>query len=165
MELSWQFALLGFAIWFTWFFIGSRLWIFILSFAIYAATLYLWRKVREYLYWRFAGSRTVRILNRIIFWSIPPLILFALFRRLDNPNLVGTVGLLWTFCIAVYVTAGYLFEKEINIEREGTLCRAPPFVVPVGERHPADRQTPPPVQSTSRRVVRDPYRYVRLVRT
>lgn len=117
MELSWQFALLGFAIWFTWFFIGSRLWIFILSFAIYAATLYLWRKVREYLYWRFAGSRTVRILNRVIFWSIPPLILFALFRRLDNPNLVSTVGLLWAFCIAVYVTAGYLFEKEINIER------------------------------------------------
>lgn len=117
ISVSWQFALLGFAVWFTWFFIGSRLWIFILSFAIYAATLYLWRKVREYLYWRFAGSRTVRILNRVIFWSIPPLILFALFRRLDNPNLVGTVGLLWAFCIAVYVTAGYLFEKEINIER------------------------------------------------
>lgn len=117
ISVSWQFALLGFAIWFTWFFIGSRLWIFILSFAIYAATLYLWRKVREYLYWRFAGSRTVRILNRVIFWSIPPLILFALFRRLDNPNLVSTVGLLWAFCIAVYVTAGYLFEKEINIER------------------------------------------------
>lgn len=117
ISVSWQFALLGFAIWFTWFFIGSRLWIFILSFAIYAATLYLWRKVREYLYWRFAGSRTVKILNRVIFWSIPPLILFALFRRLDNPNLVGTVGVLWAFCIAVYVTAGYLFEKEINIER------------------------------------------------
>lgn len=117
ISVSWQFALLGFAIWFTWFFIGSRLWIFILSFAIYAATLYLWRKVREYLYWRFAGSRTVRILNRVIFWSIPPLILFALFRRLDNPNLVSTVGLLWAFCIAVYVTAGYLFEKEINIGR------------------------------------------------
>ena len=117
ISVSWQFALLGFAICFTWFFIGSRLWIFILSFAIYAATLYLWRKVREYLYWRFAGSRTVRILNRVIFWSIPPLILFALFRRLDNPNLVSTVGLLWAFCIAVYVTAGYLFEKEINIER------------------------------------------------
>lgn len=117
ISVSWQFALLGFGIWFTWFFIGSRLWIFILSFAIYAATLYLWRKVREYLYWRFAGSRTVRILNRVIFWSIPPLILFALFRRLDNPNLVSTVGLLWAFCIAVYVTAGYLFEKEINIER------------------------------------------------
>ena len=117
INVSWQFALLGFGIWFTWFFADSRLWIFILSFAVYAAALYLWRKVREYLYWRFAGSRTVKHLNRILFWSIPPLILFGLFRRLDNPNLVGTVGLVWAFCIAVYVTSGYLYEKEINIER------------------------------------------------
>ena len=117
VNVSWQFALLGFGVWFTWFFIDSRLWIFFLSFAVYAATLYLWRKVREYLYVRFAGSRTVKYVNRIIFWSLPPLILFGLFRRLDNPNLVGTVGVLWAFCIAVYVTSGYLFEKEINIER------------------------------------------------
>lgn len=117
VNVGWQFALLGFSVWFTWFFIDSRLWIFFLSFAVYAATLYLWRKVREYLYVRFAGSRTVKYVNRIIFWSLPPLILFGLFRRLDNPNLVGTVGVLWAFCIAVYVTSGYLFEKEINIER------------------------------------------------
>lgn len=117
MELGWQFALLGFGVWFTWFFVDSRLWIFILSFAVYAAALYLWRKVREYLYGRFAGSRAVKYVNRAIFWGLPPLILFGLFRRLDNPNLVGTVGMLWAFCIAVYVTSGYLYEKEINIER------------------------------------------------
>ena len=117
IELGWQFALLGFGVWFTWFFVGNRLWVFLLSFVVYAATLYLWRKVREYLYVRFEGSRVVKYANRIIFWSLPPLILFALFRRLDNPNLVGTVGVLWAFCIAVYVTSGYLYEKEINIER------------------------------------------------
>ncbi len=117
VNVGWQFALLGFGVWFTWFFIDSRLWIFFLSFAVYAATLYLWRKVREYLYVRFAGNRTVKYVNRIIFWSLPPLILFGLFLRLDNPNLVGTVGVLWVFCIAVYVTSGYLYEKEINIER------------------------------------------------
>lgn len=117
MELGWQFVLLGFGVWFTWFFVGNRLWIFLLSFAVYAATLYLWRKVREYLYGRFAGSRTVKYVNRIIFWGLPPLILFGLFRKLDNPNLVGTIGVLWAFCIAIYVTSGYLYEKEINIER------------------------------------------------
>lgn len=117
MELGWQFVLLGFGVWFTWFFVGNRLWIFLLSFAVYAATLYLWRKVREYLYGRFAGSRKVKYVNRIIFWGLPPLILFGLFHKLDNPNLVGTIGVLWAFCIAIYVTSGYLYEKEINIER------------------------------------------------
>lgn len=117
VDAGWQFALLGFGIWFTWFFIDSRTWIFILSFAVYAATLHLWRKVRKYLYERFAGGRIVKYINRIVFWGLPPLILSGLFRRLDNPSLVGTVGMLWAFCIAVYVTSGYLYEKNIHIER------------------------------------------------
>ena len=74
MELGWQFVLLGFGVWFTWFFVGNRVWIFLRSFAVYAATLYLWRKVREYLYGRFAGSRKVKYVNRIIFWGLPPLL-------------------------------------------------------------------------------------------
>lgn len=113
----WQFALLGFGVYFTWFFIGNRIWIFMLSFGLYAAMLYLWRKVREYLFYRFADSRAVRYLNRTVFWCIPPLILAMLFVRMDNPALVGITGLFWSFGIAVYVTAGYLFEQEVNIER------------------------------------------------
>ncbi len=115
--ISWQFALWGFGVYFTWFFVSNRMWIFLLSFAMYAATLALWRKIREYLYYRFEKSRMVRNVNRVIFWSIPPLILFGLFRKMDNPNLVGVVALLWAFCIAVYISSGYLYEKEINIER------------------------------------------------
>ena len=40
-----------------------------------------------------------------------------LFLKMDNTNLVGVVGLLWAFCIAVYISSQYLYEKEINIER------------------------------------------------
>lgn len=117
VNVIWQFGMLLFAIYFTWFFISNRLWIFLLSFAIYATTLYLWRKVREYLFYRFADSRAVKYINRIIFWSIPPVVLFMLFRKMDNTNLVGVVGVLWAFCIAVYISSQYLYEKEINIER------------------------------------------------
>ena len=117
VNVIWQFGMLLFGIYFTWFFIDNRLWIFLLSFAIYATILYLWRKVREYLYFRFAESKTVRYINRVIFWSIPPVILFMLFLKMDNTNLVGVVGLLWAFCIAVYISSQYLYEKEINIER------------------------------------------------
>ncbi|WP_046151005.1 efflux RND transporter permease subunit [Parabacteroides sp. HGS0025] len=117
VNVIWQFGMLLFGIYFTWFFIDNRLWIFLLSFAIYATILYLWRKVREYLYFRFAESKTVKYINRVIFWSIPPVILFMLFLKMDNTNLVGVVGLLWAFCIAVYISSQYLYEKEINIER------------------------------------------------
>lgn len=116
-EIAWQVGLLGFGIYFTYFFIDNRLWIFILSFAVYGAVLYLWRQVRQYLFVRFAESRAVKYANRAVFWCTPVLILGALFRKLDSPGGIAVIGLLWVFGIAVYVTSGYLYEKEIKIER------------------------------------------------
>ncbi len=115
--LSWQFALWGFGIYFTYFYIESKLWAFLLSFAIYVMTLYLWRKIRTYLFYRFAESRVIKYINRIIFWSIPPLILFGLYKKLDNPSMTAIIGVLWAIGIAIYVTSQYLYEKNINIER------------------------------------------------
>lgn len=115
--LSWQFALWGFGIYFTYFYIESKLWAFLLSFAIYVMTLYLWRKIRTYLFYRFAESRVIKYINRIIFWSIPPLILFGLYKKLDNPSMTAVIGVLWAIGIAIYVTSQYLYEKNINIER------------------------------------------------
>ena len=117
VNVIWQFGLLLFGIYFTWFFIHSKLWIFLLSFAIYATLLYLWRKVRQYLFFRFGDNKWVKYINRAIFWSIPPVILFILFRKMDNTGLISVVGLLWAFCIAVYISSQYLYEREINIER------------------------------------------------
>ena len=117
VNVIWQFGVLLFGIYFTWFFIHSKLWIFLLSFAIYATLLYLWRKVRQYLFFRFGENKWVKQINRAIFWSIPPVILFILFRKMDNTGLISVVGLLWAFCMAVYISSRYLYEREINIER------------------------------------------------
>lgn len=127
-NILWQFGLLGFTIYFTYFFIDNRLWIFLLSFAIYATALYLWRKIREYLFYRFAGNRWVKYANRLLFWSIPVLILAGLFHRMNNTGLVLAVALIWAIGIAVYVTSGYLYEYNINIERvKGRFTRLKQF--------------------------------------
>lgn len=117
VNVLWQFGLVGFAIYFTYFFIDSRLWIFLLSVAMYAATLYLWRKIREYLFYRFADSKLVKYVNRLLFWSIPVLILFGLFRRMNDNGLVLTIALFWALGISIYITSRYLYENNINIER------------------------------------------------
>ncbi len=117
LNSSWLFALWGFGIYFTYIYIDSKLWGFILSFVMYAFTLYLWRMIRTYLFYRFANSKAVRYLNRIIFWSIPPLVLFGLYKMLDNPSVIAVIGFLWAVAIAIYVTSQYLYEHDINIER------------------------------------------------
>ncbi len=117
IPVTWQLLLWGFGIYFTYFYIESRTWGFLFSFVVYAATLYLWRKIRTYLFHRFEGSRWVRYLNRILFWSIPPLILWGLYRKLDNLPMVLIIGALWGLGIAIYVSSQHLYGRGVNIER------------------------------------------------
>ncbi|MDR2775178.1 MAG: efflux RND transporter permease subunit [Tannerella sp.] len=117
VNIGWQFALWGFGIYFTYFYVENKLWSFVLSFAVYSATLYLWHKIRTWLFYRFNESKAVKYMNRIIFWSIPPFILYGLYMKLDNPAMTAIIGVLWGLGIAIYVTSQYLYERDINIER------------------------------------------------
>lgn len=117
VNISWQFALWGFGIYFTYFYVEDKLWSFVLSFAVYSATLYLWRKIRIWLFYRFNGRKAVRYMNRLLFWSIPPLILYGLYAKLENPAMTAIIGVLWGLGIAIYVTSQRLYERNVNIER------------------------------------------------
>jgi len=116
-DILWQIGLLGFGVYFTYFFLESKLWIFVLSMGIYGGTLYVWKKIRQYLYFRFNENRWVRYLNRLIFWSIPVFILYGMYHKMDNGNLLLIIGVLWGIGIAIYITSHYLYDNNINIER------------------------------------------------
>ncbi len=116
-NVIWQFILWGFGFYFTYFYIDSKLWGFLLSFVMYAGTLYLWRKIRAYLFHRFEDSKVVRYVNRLVFWSLPPLILWGLHVKLENLPMVLVIGVLWGVGIAIYVSSQYIYSKNINIER------------------------------------------------
>ena len=117
LHLGWQFILYGFGIYFTFFFLENKTWIFFLSFAIYAATIFLWRKIRSYLFHQFPKSRIVRYLNRIIFWFMPPFFVYIYYIKLENNALVAVISALWAIGIIIYVSSQYLYERNINIER------------------------------------------------
>jgi multidrug efflux pump subunit AcrB/ABC-type multidrug transport system ATPase subunit len=121
----WQYVLYGFTVYFTYFYLNNRLWIFIFSFIIYVATLYLWRNIRQYLRYRFDNNRFTRIINKVAFWAIPALVVVGMYRKLDNSNLVTVIAVLWAICLAVYNTSVNLQEKDVKVERaKGRLKRA-----------------------------------------
>jgi multidrug efflux pump subunit AcrB/ABC-type multidrug transport system ATPase subunit len=115
--ISWQFALWGFLIYFVYSYLESELWSFILSFALYAFTLSLWRKIRTYLFYRLGQKKTVKYINRIVFWSLPILVLIGLNTKLENPAITIITGVLWGAGIAIYALSKYLHDNNINIER------------------------------------------------
>ena len=115
--LSWQVVLWGFGIYFTYVYLDNKTWLFFLSIVLYATTLYLWRKIRTYLFYRFPTSKLIRYFNRFIFWALPPAVMYILFIRLENNALVSIIGALWAIGLIIYVSAQYLYEREIKIER------------------------------------------------
>jgi multidrug efflux pump subunit AcrB/ABC-type multidrug transport system ATPase subunit len=117
LNLAWQFVLWGFGIYFTFIFLDSKTWIFFLSFAMYAFTLFLWRKIRTYLFYRFPDSRIIRYINRLIFWSMPPGLVYIFYLKLENPALIIVISALWAIGLTIYLSSQYLYERDINIER------------------------------------------------
>jgi multidrug efflux pump subunit AcrB/ABC-type multidrug transport system ATPase subunit len=121
----WQYVLYGFAIYFTYYYLENRLWIFIFSFVIYISTLYLWQNIRQYLRYRFDNNKLIRIIDKVAFWAIPAFIVFGMLRKLDNPNLVFVIAALWFISLVIYNTSVKLYEKNINVERvKGRLKRS-----------------------------------------
>ncbi len=113
----WVFITFGYLIYFTYFYLSNRFWIFVFSFVLYGFAMNIWRKIRSYLFYRFGAGKKIRYLNRVVFWSIPPIIWLLLFQRMDNPGLAIAIGILWGIGIAIYATSHYLYDNEINVER------------------------------------------------
>jgi len=117
VALSWQIALWAFGIYFVYFYLESKLWIFLLSFVMYSTTLFIWRKIRSYLFYKFPKSKAVRMINRFMFWILALSLVASLFIKLENIPLTGVIAFLFFLGLSIYVTATYMFTRNINIER------------------------------------------------
>lgn len=114
---SWQYILFGALVYFTWFYLEKAFWIYIFSFAIYFWGWSLWTNVMKYLIYRFPKKRIFPLINRCFFWLLPAFILSQMYLCMGNRNLIVVTSLVWAFCLVVFVTSGYLYRNNINIER------------------------------------------------
>jgi multidrug efflux pump subunit AcrB/ABC-type multidrug transport system ATPase subunit len=117
ISITWQIALFAFLICFTYLYLDSRLWIFLLSWAVYAFALHLWSCINKYINYKNRNKQPATQLDSIIKLLLPAAILTAMLIKLENPRLVAVVGILWYICLLIHHTSGYLYKNSINIER------------------------------------------------
>ena len=133
--LIWPAGLLGFGVWFTYFAIEKRFWIFLLSFAVYAGALYVWgkistlsglttltgRSVSDDLSGCEAADRVETKMKRITRGLIPLFVslatLFGLYKRMDNTALLVVTVVVWALCAAIYRSSRKIYRQNINVER------------------------------------------------
>ncbi|NOZ60372.1 MAG: ATP-binding cassette domain-containing protein [Calditrichaeota bacterium] len=121
--LMWQIPLLGFLIYFVYFYLYSFFWIFVMSHAVYFYGLFFWKPIQIYLTNQFekTGKKYYR---RIIDWFFPaffwgfPLLNLAIFyfRWKDIPAIIF-IAVVWYLSLAIYVTSNKLHREKINIMR------------------------------------------------
>jgi multidrug efflux pump subunit AcrB/ABC-type multidrug transport system ATPase subunit len=122
-DLIWQIPLFGFLFYFTFYYLSSSTWMWIMSHALYFFLFLLFVPVSQVLKNKFESTskqkylKIERIIFNIIYWGVPALFLFVFFRRWDNTGMVIFAGIVWLLLLVIYSSGEYIHRKQLNIAR------------------------------------------------
>jgi multidrug efflux pump subunit AcrB/ABC-type multidrug transport system ATPase subunit len=122
-RIGWQVPLLGFIIYFTYFYLEKGFWIFIFSLVTWFFLSGIWTKLME-LISNITLNRKLRWLKRssvlfdyVIFWLIPLFNLIWFQLKWDNLAVVLILGFLWFSALFIFKTGKKLTRENIDIYR------------------------------------------------
>lgn len=121
--LIWQLPILGFMVYFTFFYLDAAFWSLLLSLAIANMALGMWNPFG--FFFRHRSEQTgrklpVKIFNSLrffLFWILPAVELLLVWKITDTIGLVATFGVLWYIALIISVTSKKLYQEKINIDR------------------------------------------------
>ncbi len=122
-DLVWELPLFVFVVYFTFFFLESNLWMWILSHMVYFFLFLLWVPVKQVLVnlHESSGKKFYQKLKKwiynIIYWVVPLVFLFVFYRNWDNIGMVIFIAIIWFVLLIIYSTAEYIQKKNMNIPR------------------------------------------------
>jgi len=122
-SLVWQIPVIGFLIFFTYFYQRNFFWALVFSIGIYFLTLISWSPVLMYFQnTRDANTRSfwmklVDLLQPIFFWGFPAINLLIYYLKWENLAIVIFLGVIWYLALAIYTTSNRLHKHKVNIMR------------------------------------------------
>jgi multidrug efflux pump subunit AcrB/ABC-type multidrug transport system ATPase subunit len=122
-QLIWQIPILGFIIYFTYFYLGSGFWTFIFSIITWFFIMGLWTPFKK-LSGNMKSNGERRLLKRFtsvadlaVFWMIPLFNLIYFQTKWENLATVIVLGLLWFTALFIWKTGRKLSTENIDIYR------------------------------------------------
>ncbi len=122
-DLIWQVPMFGFLIYFTFIYLESSLWMWILSHVLFFFMFLLWTPVNQLLVNKNETTgnpkflKIARVTKNILYWLVPLVFLFVFFRTWDNIGMVIFVGIIWYLLLVIYSSGNYIQNKNLNIAR------------------------------------------------
>ncbi len=121
--LIWQIPVLGFLIYFSFFYLNSAFWSLLLSVAISQLALSMWKPFGFFL--NFKSEKTekkrplkiFKAMQTFLFWILPAIELLLVWKIAGTIGLVATFGVLWYLALGISVTSRKLYQEKVNIDR------------------------------------------------
>jgi multidrug efflux pump subunit AcrB/ABC-type multidrug transport system ATPase subunit len=122
-QLTWQIPILGFIIYFTYFYLNSGFWIFIFSIITWFILLGIWIPFKKLSDNMTSGGerkflkRLTPVADFIVFWLVPLFNLIYFQKKWDNLATVLILGFLWFTSLFIWKTGQKLSNENIDIYR------------------------------------------------
>ncbi len=121
--LIWQLPLIGFVIYFIYFYLESGFWYFILPAILYFMVIAALDPVKKYAHWlkpqqkRKWLTRIIVFVYKLFFWGFPVLVMVFFKLKFGLLGLIIPFLVLWYLILAIKVTSDKLYKEKININR------------------------------------------------
>jgi len=120
-QMIWQLPLLGFLIYFSFFYLDTAFWNCIIAMIIYMYVKELWKSFYAYLNYKNSGKlfyeNFIKKLDKGIFWVLPFIELFFLYFKTLNLGLIITFAVIWYLGLVISTVSRRLYEGKVNINR------------------------------------------------
>jgi ABC-type multidrug transport system ATPase subunit/predicted RND superfamily exporter protein len=121
--LVWQLPLVGFVVYFIYFYLESGFWYFMLPVGLYLMVLSMIAPIKTFVTKRTQDSNKTwpgqlsTWFYSIIFWGMPVFILFLFYQKYKLIGLLIPAAIMWYLLLLIKVTSDKLYREHININR------------------------------------------------
>lgn len=118
VTIIWQLAIYAFVAYMVFYYLESIFWIIVLAIALCAGIYDVWKKIRAYLTYNHpAYERYWNIMQKLVYYALPVLTLYAINVRTAETSGTLIIGFLWALGIVIQQISNYIYNNNINIER------------------------------------------------
>jgi len=122
-DLIWQIPLFGYFVYFTFFYLESNFWMWLISHVVFFFQFVLFEPVNQVLVNKYEATtkkkflKIAGIIKNLIYWGTPLVFLGVFFKRWDNIGMLIFVGVIWYLLLVIYSSGEYIQKKSLNIAR------------------------------------------------
>jgi ABC-type multidrug transport system ATPase subunit len=122
-DLVWQIPFFFGLVWFTFMYQKSSFWMLVMSVCLFFFLFVLWEPLSAVLmnkYNKTGKGKLLKVRNwgyYLLLWGVPLIFLYMFFKTWDNIGMVIFVGGISFLLLAIFASAEYVHNKNVNIER------------------------------------------------